>query len=147
MKESLLQQNNNFCESSRILAVDFGRKRVGLAISDDSQIAITTLPQLLFNERNFWTEFKSILLKYEPQKIVVGNPFEGMIQKEIKDFVRHVRKIFTGDIVEWDESFSSKQAEDLWIKLANNKTRGKKKVIKKKETLIQSQPSLYSSLI
>jgi RNase H-fold protein (predicted Holliday junction resolvase) len=37
----------------RILAIDFGLERVGIAISDELHIAITPQPTLLYNKQNF----------------------------------------------------------------------------------------------
>ena len=76
---------------ARVLAIDFGRKRVGLAVSDPEGIAITNLSQLHFNVQEFWPQLSAVISEYQPETIVVGWPTHEnpakTIQKEISEFL------------------------------------------------------------
>src|SRR6202030_1758449 len=62
-------------ESSRILAVDYGRKKIGLALSDE--LGITAQPLLTFNRtnrRNDLHRLREICAKHGVARILVGHP-------------------------------------------------------------------------
>lgn len=96
---------------SRIVAIDYGRKRTGIAVSDTMQIianGLTTVPthQLLDFVKNY--------VKTEPvERIVVGLPKQmnneaSENMKYIEPFVRTLRKQLPEIPVEYvDERFTS----------------------------------------
>lgn len=96
---------------SRIVAIDYGRKRTGIAVSDTLQIianGLTTVPthQLL--------EFILNYVKQEPvERIVIGRPRQmnnedSENMKNIEPFVRSLRKSLPEMPVEYvDERFTS----------------------------------------
>lgn len=96
---------------ARLLAIDYGKKRTGLAVSDEMQIiagGLTTVPT---------TELLDFLLGYvsrEPvERIIVGlpkqmnnEPSENM--RRITPFVNRLRKVLPDIPVEFhDERFTS----------------------------------------
>lgn len=100
---------------ARLLAIDYGKKRTGLAVSDEMQIiagGLTTVPT---------TELLDFLLGYvsrEPvERIVVGlpkqmnnEPSENM--RRITPFVNRLRKVLPDIPVEFhDERFTSVLAQ------------------------------------
>ncbi len=95
----------------RILAIDYGLRRTGLAVSDPLQIiagALDTVPT---------SELMSYLKRYvaenEVSTIVVGKPqrMDGSMSdswKQIEPFVGRLRREFSGiDVVLYDERFTS----------------------------------------
>ncbi len=104
---------------ARILSIDYGKKRSGLAVSDPLQIianGLTTVetPRLLDFLANY-------LLEEEVECIVVGfpktmsnEPSENM--KRIEPFVNRLRKLYPHIQVEYyDERFTSKMAHQAMI--------------------------------
>ena len=123
---------------SRVLAVDFGRKRIGLAISDETGIAITNLQQLSFTDPSFWDDFSKVISENEPSTLVIGKPLtleggESELQQQIDDFSTHTKRLFTNlEVVYFDERFTSRIAESVWqegrdLKGSRKKTSGKKR--------------------
>jgi putative Holliday junction resolvase len=104
----------------RWLAIDYGRKRIGLAISDpELRIA---LPFKTINREgsDVFKEIASIVVEKEISKIIVGNPLllsgeEGNLSKEVKEFVEALRDILPDRvaIVLIDERLTTKMAEKL----------------------------------
>ncbi|MFN8606194.1 MAG: Holliday junction resolvase RuvX [Vulcanimicrobiota bacterium] len=58
----------------RILAVDFGRKRLGLALSDPSGTVAAPLPAILRKGESWWLELLQLVRDREVTEIVVGLP-------------------------------------------------------------------------
>lgn len=100
---------------ARLLAIDYGKKRTGLAVSDEMQIiagGLTTVPT---------TELIGFILDYmkkEPvERIIVGlpkqmnnEPSENM--RRIEPFVNRLRKLLPDTQVEYhDERFTSVLAQ------------------------------------
>lgn len=125
----------------RILAIDYGRKRVGLAVTDTLQLSSRILSFQLE------TKFKDWLLQYiedeDVQKIVIGYPehADGALTDLTKDIDRLIEVILKAfreiEIIKSEECFSSKEAVQLMIK------RGVKKQKRKEKGLIDS----YSALV
>ncbi len=95
----------------RLLAIDFGRKRVGIAVTDPLQIIANGLTTVASGEvYQFLTEY---LTKETVDKFIVGLPKtmqneESESMKYIKPFVSGLRKRFPTIPVEmYDERFTS----------------------------------------
>ena len=104
---------------SRILAIDYGKKRTGIAVTDILQIianGLTTVPT---------TELMDFILKYvekDPvERIVVGYPKQmnnedSENMKRIVPFVNHLKKKLPHIPVEWvDERFTSVLAHQAML--------------------------------
>ncbi len=120
--------------SERILAIDYGRKRIGFAVTDETQIAISTLPVLLGNAPDFRKKLAGILAQYEPSLVVLGFPGsheETPLQREIREFKRSLEKITNAPVILFEESHSSLEAQEVMRATgsAKPKTKTKKKEI------------------
>lgn len=125
----------------RFLAIDYGQKRVGFAVTDVLKLSTNVLP---YKEE---TKTRDWLLSYfneEPvEKVIIGYPkhADGKDTDLIKKIDSLISFIESEDekieIVKVDESFSSKDAMSLMIK------RGVKKKKRTEKGLIDS----YSALI
>ncbi len=103
----------------RILAIDYGRKKSGIAVTDPLQIianGLTTIPtHTLFD---FLVDY---IVKEEVDEIVIGYPTqssgeESESMRYIKPFVNRFRKRFPGFPLKWvDERFTSKMAFQTMI--------------------------------
>ena len=105
-------------EEKRVLAVDYGTKRIGLAVSDP--LGITAQPLKVLENRGKRQDVAAIvtLLSELPiATIVVGLPLrldgsEGGIEKRVRKFA-HLLELESGlPVVLQDERFSSSEAED-----------------------------------
>jgi len=96
----------------KTLAIDFGYKNIGLAFSDELGIVASKLPGLKVKTRQDAIEGLLIIIEdLGIEKILIGMPSKGKITDSIKDFKKALAKETSLEIVEWNEDFSSKQAE------------------------------------
>lgn len=114
----------------RILGIDYGDARVGVAVSDVlgfmaqgvKTIKNTGIKQLL-------NELNEVLTEYKPEKIVIGLPknmdgTEGFRAEATYKFANKLKTIYEGEIIFWDERLSSVGAARY---LNETNTRGKKR--------------------
>lgn len=104
----------------RILAIDYGKKRVGLAVSDPGKIIANRLMTVSTHELlNF---LKDYFMSEEVDEVVIGYPRQMNNQPSeavsyINPFIRQFRKEYPGMHVELaDERFTSKLAYQAMIK-------------------------------
>ncbi len=119
-------------QKGRILAIDYGRKKIGLAVTDETQIAITRLFQLNQFHPDFWKKLSNTINSIEPVKIILGIPGDpkiDAISREILDFRQYIFKRFPDiEILLWDESYSSIEAEGVLEELKIKRKHKKKEI-------------------
>ncbi len=131
-----------FCTMSRVLAIDYGQKRVGIAITDEEQIIASALTTL--NSKDVIPFLKDYLDKEVVECFVVGlaknlddTPSESA--RFIEPFVRRLEDAFPEVSIERvDERFTSKMAFQTMIDagVKQRKRRDKGLVDKISATLI-----------
>lgn len=100
---------------ARILAIDYGKKRTGLAWTDPLQIIATAVGS--FDTKDFLTKLKEIFEHEEVETIVLGFPTNWKNEatdatSAVKQFKNTLEKNFSDTpIVLWDERFTSKLAK------------------------------------
>jgi putative Holliday junction resolvase len=98
----------------RILAIDYGQKRVGVAVTDQNRIIATSLGT--WHVKDFMAFLKDYCQKEEVDIMVVGQPLDMKSNDSdsarfVEPFVKHLRKSFPDKIIErMDERFTSKMA-------------------------------------
>ncbi len=103
----------------RILAIDYGRKRTGLAVTDQHRIIAGGLATV--HSKDIISFLKEYCEKEEVDCFVVGEAFDMQnkasdASRYIEPFVRHLRKQFPHISVErLDERFTSKMALQTMI--------------------------------
>ena len=103
----------------RIVAIDYGTKRCGLAVTDPGQMIASPLETVLSHE--LMNYLQAYFEKEEVELLVVGHPrqmdhSESESMKQIRFFVGAFKKRFKKIPVEWmDERFSSRLAMDAMI--------------------------------
>ena len=121
-------------KKSRLIAIDPGGKRIGIAISDENKIVATPYTTLIKeNYANLVSQIKKIINENQVDGIVVGNPInmdgsEGPSSQSAKDFVKNLSKDITENITLWDERLSSQGAFNLSNELAINSSKKVKKL-------------------
>ncbi|GBD92761.1 putative Holliday junction resolvase [bacterium BMS3Abin05] len=118
----------------RILGIDFGRRRMGIAISDPMRIVAQGLETITYHSsKDLWDKLEAVLTRYEIEKIVVGIPLnlngsESDISLLVKKFSELLTKRFKIPVEFWDERFTSKTAQETLIQMGKSPGRNKKKV-------------------
>ncbi|OUW49199.1 MAG: Holliday junction resolvase RuvX [Candidatus Pelagibacter sp. TMED196] len=106
-------------KKSRLLGIDPGKKRVGIAISDENKLVSTPLKTILKkNNTNVINDILEIIKENNIKGIIVGNPInmdgsEGPSSQSAKDFATYLSKNISIPIVMWDERLSSQGAFNL----------------------------------
>jgi putative Holliday junction resolvase len=120
-----------------ILAIDYGRTRIGLALSDASQTTARTLAVLeRTNRRNDVTRLRELCREHSVGTIVVGWPIRldgtpGAMASESEQFAERLRKQLCLPVELVDERLSSWEAEQLATaaNLRSHKSPGKRKAL------------------
>src|SRR6266478_5595570 len=118
----------------RILAIDHGTKRIGLAISDEMGIIAQPLefvPAEPFNK--FLERLKEIIEVKEVELLLVGMPRNmdgsyGQAALKVQEFVAVVKEAIAVPIKTWDERLTSAQANRLLIAANQRRSKRKEKV-------------------
>ena len=112
-------------KKSRLIGIDPGGKRIGIALSDENKIVATPYTTIIKeNYRDLVDQIKKIVKEYDIDGIVIGNPInmdgtEGPSSQSAKDLAKNLSKDITENITLWDERLSSQgafnQSSDLPI--------------------------------
>lgn len=108
----------------RLLGVDYGMSRIGLALSDERQIIATPLRVLPAEKKTEQTVVKFVAMltqlqldyQCEIEEIIIGLPLmmngsTGFSADEVKHFVHLLAQSLSIPIRTWDERLSTVQAE------------------------------------
>ena len=118
-----------FCAAfmGRILAIDYGRKRAGIAVTDELQLIAGGLETV--HVKDIWDFLAQYLQKEDVECIVVGEPKDmrnnpSEASRFIEPFVRKLKKTYPEMRIErYDERFTSKLALDAMIAGGLKKTK------------------------
>lgn len=118
-----------------ILGIDYGSKRMGLAVSDLS-CTIATSYKILYRRTNEadLADLKNIIADKEIGAVVMGLPLqmngeEGEIALEVRKFATLLEETFSLPIFFWDERLSSSAMENFLIKEVDLSRKKRAKVL------------------
>lgn len=102
---------------SRVLGLDYGERRIGLAVSDPTGTiaqALTTVRRRR-GKRPPYAAIIEIMRQWEVDRIVVGLPIEasgeeGEAARQVRDFAEGLHRRTDTPLEFWDERFSSARA-------------------------------------
>ena len=106
-------------ERGRILAIDYGSRRMGLAVSDPLGITAQGLETLeRKNKRSDFARLEKTIREYQVREIVLGYPLrmsgeEGAQSQKVADFADQLRARFQLPVHLWDERLTSAEANRL----------------------------------
>ena len=127
---------NKITKKSRLLGLDLGSKRIGVAICDDSQ-SIATPFRTIYKESSdqFINELKLIIKENNIEGIIVGNPINmdgslGPSSQSIKDVSNNILKNIDVPLCLWDERLSTVGAFNLSSQLDVNVSKKVKNIDK-----------------
>ena len=121
-------------KKSRLMGIDPGGKRIGIAISDENKIVATPYTTIIREKYgDLVSQIKEIINEHKIDGIVIGNPInmdgsEGPSSQSAKDLAKNFSKDITENITLWDERLSSQGAFNLSNELATNLSKKVKKL-------------------
>lgn len=102
--------------TGRVLGLDVGSRRIGIAVSDGLGITAQGLETLQrTNKRRDLEHLKDVIRQYDIRQIVVGLPLrmsgeEGTQSGKMRAFAEDLRKAFSLPVHLWDERLTSAEA-------------------------------------
>lgn len=119
---------------ARVMGIDYGTKRTGVAVTDPLQIIASGLETVA--TREIFAFLENYLREEEVETVVVGEPLHPdgqptQIAHLIKGFVRKLRKQYPDlEVVLFDESYTSVQAKEIIL------ASGTKKKARREKSLV-----------
>ncbi len=128
--------------SGRIISLDIGTKTIGVAVSDELGITANGVCTIRReNEKKDLAQLRDIIEQYSPREILVGIPYNqdgslGSRAKCIRRFSERIRDSLGLSVKYWDESFSTKTAEQTLIEAGVGRKKRKTVIDKMAATVI-----------
>lgn len=121
----------------RVLCLDIGSRRIGVAISDPLKITAQPLYVLDLQKEDLYSCLDKIFNEHQIERIVVGYPVSKFhpdkttekLQK-IDEICSELKRRYKVEVVKWDERFSTKAVERV-LKEDNVSWQKRKKVVDK----------------
>lgn len=115
----------------RILAIDYGAKRIGLALSDPLLTFAYPYETILNNDKT-WGKLEKIVKEKNVEKIILGFPFredskETPLSGVIRKFKENLEKRFKIEVIFWDERYTSTIASARILESVNKKSKRREK--------------------
>ena len=120
----------------RILAIDHGSKRMGIAISDELKMIAQPLEYILSEPfAAFLDRLKKIIHEKEVEMILVGMPRNmdgsyGLAALKVEEFIAVLKDAIVIPIKAWDERLTSAQANRFLLQADVRRAKRKEKVDK-----------------
>jgi putative Holliday junction resolvase len=120
----------------RILAIDYGTKRMGIAVSDELQMIAQPLEYIPAEPfEQFLVRLKQLLQEKQVELILVGMPRNmngsyGPAALKVQDFVATLSRALIVPIKTWDERLTTAQANRFLIEGNVRREKRKEKVDK-----------------
>ena len=121
---------------ARVIALDLGQKRIGVAISDETETISSPLTIIPGDNTNRAIKsIKEIIDSRDVLRVIIGLPLnmngsKGPKAMEALEFAENLRKKLLIDVVTFDERLTTKQGEDMLIQ-ADVSRKKRKSVIDK----------------
>jgi len=121
-------------ERTRILGLDIGSKRTGASLSDETRLIANPLVTIEETQFKPWlAKIQKLVEEHEVSQVVVGLPLnqfgeEGKDAENIRKYIAVLQQGLTVPVIEWDERFSTVQAERTLLE-ADISRKNRKKVI------------------
>ena len=129
-------------KKSRLMGIDPGRKRIGIAISDENKIVATPYTTIIKNNfSDLLSQINKIISDNNIKGIVIGNPINmdgspSQSSQSAKDLAINLSKNISIPITMWDERLSSRGAFNLSNELNVNTSKKISKLDENSATFI-----------
>ena len=118
----------------RILALDLGASRIGLAVSDELGWTAQGLPTMeRIGPKKDFAKLRDIVTQYQVRKLVVGLPrnMNGSLGPQanlVLEFIEQVKSKLKLDVIPWDERLTTQAAERVLLEADMSRAKRRKKV-------------------
>lgn len=116
---------------TRLLALDFGDRRTGVAATDATGTIELPLPALVgLDDRDLGQAVRALCAERDTDLVVVGVPYQqdggiGVRAQRCLDFARHLEKVLDCPVATVDESWTTEEAHrtlaDAGVRAARRK--------------------------
>ena len=120
----------------RILALDFGEKRIGVAVSDALNIIAQSVGTIERKGiKNDLKKIRDLVQEYNAERLIVGLPLnmdgtEGKSANRAVDFVKELKKEIDIPIEMVDERLTTAQGERIFLEADLSRKKRKKNIDK-----------------
>jgi putative Holliday junction resolvase len=103
----------------RILSIDYGSKRVGVAVCDELGLTAQGLATIVRkNNKQVLEALARLISDYGVEKIVIGYPLRldgahGIQCEKVDTFAKKIEKTVSLPVIKWDETLTTKEAEEI----------------------------------
>ncbi|MDB0053959.1 Holliday junction resolvase RuvX [Candidatus Pelagibacter sp.] len=121
-------------ETSRLIGLDLGSKRIGVSICDDKQSIATPFKTInKTNTNELILDLKNLVKEYNIKGIIIGNPLNmdgssGRSAQSVNDVSGNIDKAIDVDVCLWDERLSTVGAFNLSGQLDVNVSKREKNI-------------------
>lgn len=118
-------------KENRIIAIDYGSKRIGLALSDPLKIFAYAYKTIL-NDASLWENLSAVINEKKVSRILLGIPDSDRagrtsVKEQILKFKADIEKKFGIEVILWDESYTSSIASDKILESVNKRSKRRDK--------------------
>lgn len=119
----------------RAMALDYGTKAIGIAISDELRLTVrplTTIRRRRQSRNQIIAQIKALLEEYEAAELIVGLPLRldgtiGDAAERVNIFIVELQKALAVPIIAQDERLTSHEAEAMMRELGFDQRQRKEK--------------------
>ena len=121
-------------ETSRLIGLDLGSKRIGMSICDDRQSIATPFKTInKTNTNELILDLKKLVKEYNIKGIIIGNPLNmdgssGRSAQSVNDVSGNIDRAIDVDVCLWDERLSTVGAFNLSSQLDINVSKREKNI-------------------
>jgi putative Holliday junction resolvase len=116
---------------TRIIAIDFGTKRIGLALTDPL-LTFAYPYKTIANDSSLWKTLGSIISEQDVVKIILGHPLKengevNYFHEQWLAFKKKLENDFKLEVILWDERYTSSIAKEQIIQSVSKKSKRRDK--------------------
>jgi len=117
----------------RLVALDVGERRVGVAVSDELGLIASPVESVDMKKRDGTDRLVALIERYDPERIIIGLPLgmsgrEGPQAAATRAFAQKLRARIDRPIVFWDERLTTFMADQSLIEAGHRRARRKQHV-------------------
>ncbi len=117
----------------RILALDYGAKRIGVALSDPL-MTFAYPHSTIYNDTKIWKEISKLITEKNIIRIILGYPFRedgklSSLGSDITKFKSELEKKYKMEVILWDERYTSSIASEMMLESTQKKSKRRDKGI------------------
>lgn len=139
---------------SRMLALDFGEKRIGVAVSDALNIIAQSVGTIERKSlKNDLNKIEELIKEYDASILIVGLPLnmdgtEGRSANRAIDFVNELKKVIHIKVEMADERLTTAQGERIFLEADISRKKRKKNIDKiAAQLILQNYLELHKEIV